>query len=948
MKSLKRLITMILAVAVMLSSMGIVALAETSFSDIADTKVAQAVDKLVGFGIITGYEDGTFKPDNQITRAEFAAIVTRMKGVADKFGADAVTGFSDLDNDESRAWARPYVKAAVDLKIINGFEDGTFRAGEPVTYEQAVKMLVCAVGYEVVAQSELNKIKITNPNATWSAGYIAAANKHGITKGVITAKISEPAARGVVAVLTSNTLDVPELKENEDGSFEKVEEEETSQTVQEIKGIVSGTYLTGIDAPTVDIAKNEIMIGTGADKQTYELTNELRDSLDFEDLIGKNVVAYYDKFDRQITKINQRNNTTTVIKEQAVDKITGDTVKYYNANGNSESVSLSGYTKIYNGKYLANDHAIIENLDTYFKNGQIELIETGGQKIAKITSYDVFVVESLDRKNERINFKYGKKYNNGNGLESFYQLPATTSSKPIFYVNNKVTEFSSLSLSAYDVINYMESPNVDGNRIKKMYVTRSSKTEKVTAGLYEDRKVELNNTEMYFTNDYANYNTGDGGSTEEKAPFDIGKSYTYYLDYTGQIAAVKYDSASQGSYKYGYVSAAGKVGSSYVVDIVSVETGAVTRYALTKNIKIDGNSVRESAVEDTLKIAKNNILNTYTNTSDVAQPVRFEADNSSLMSIDTLSTGKGGADDNFTKQINGDTDSTVTESSVKQDGTSYKMLSTGTVATKALYVPNDVTDTSSYSKLDIKVFKNSNTKRVEVFNVGSDKLVPFIIAYGAANPSHVFTVSSPYMIVTGTSYTGDKMTITGYKNAGTSPTPITVDPEYYKGSAISGGIDNYDDENDGIKKGDLIRYIENGSKIVAIEILYDASNPTQKTSTSGRKKNLKASGDSSSKYFYYGMVYATSTESKLVALSKYIPTDSESTDDKGNPDNATYFNCESSKIYELDSSGDVAYLESLPTLTSYNKESNTASTVIMITADDAEQSKAHIVYIINN
>ena len=126
MKSLKRLITMILAVAVMLSSMGIVALAETSFSDIEDSKVAQAVDKLVGFGIITGYEDGTFKPDNQITRAEFAAIVTRMKGVADNFGADAVTGFSDLDNDASRAWARPYVKAAVDLKIINGFEDGTF------------------------------------------------------------------------------------------------------------------------------------------------------------------------------------------------------------------------------------------------------------------------------------------------------------------------------------------------------------------------------------------------------------------------------------------------------------------------------------------------------------------------------------------------------------------------------------------------------------------------------------------------------------------------------------------------------------------------------------------------------------------------------------------------------------------------------------------------------
>jgi len=109
MRSLKKLITMLVAVAMILTSMGISALA-ASFSDITDQRVSEAVDKLVGFNIITGYEDGTFKPDNQITRAEFAAIVTRMKGVADNLSTDAVTGFSDLDNDSSRAWARPYVR----------------------------------------------------------------------------------------------------------------------------------------------------------------------------------------------------------------------------------------------------------------------------------------------------------------------------------------------------------------------------------------------------------------------------------------------------------------------------------------------------------------------------------------------------------------------------------------------------------------------------------------------------------------------------------------------------------------------------------------------------------------------------------------------------------------------------------------------------------------------
>ena len=49
-----------------------------------------------------------------------------MKGVADTLPKDAVTGFWDLDSDDSRAWARPYVKAAADLGIINGFPDGSF------------------------------------------------------------------------------------------------------------------------------------------------------------------------------------------------------------------------------------------------------------------------------------------------------------------------------------------------------------------------------------------------------------------------------------------------------------------------------------------------------------------------------------------------------------------------------------------------------------------------------------------------------------------------------------------------------------------------------------------------------------------------------------------------------------------------------------------------------
>ncbi len=202
MKSLRKVIGMMLALSIALSSM--VAFAEAKFSDVeAGSVVETAVVKLVDKGIISGYPDGTFKPEGAITRAEFAAVITRFKGIADSAPAGAVTGFADLDADAGAAWAKPYVKAAVDAGIINGFNDGTFRAGESVTYEQAIKMIICALGYQALADEELAKIE----NASWSAGYIAVANQKGITKDAEATDVTSPATRGVVAILTDNALE---------------------------------------------------------------------------------------------------------------------------------------------------------------------------------------------------------------------------------------------------------------------------------------------------------------------------------------------------------------------------------------------------------------------------------------------------------------------------------------------------------------------------------------------------------------------------------------------------------------------------------------------------------------------------------------------------------------------------------------------------------------------
>ncbi len=948
MKSLKRIITMILAVAVMLSSMGIVALAETSFSDIEDENVASAVNKLVGYNVITGYEDGTFKPQNEITRAEFAAIVTRMKGVADSVPAGVKTGFSDLDNDESRAWARPYVKAAVDLGVVNGFEDGTFRAGEPVTYEQAVKMLVCAIGYEIVAQSEMNKIKLTNPDATWSAGYIAAAQKHGITKGAVTAEITKPALRGVVAVLTSNSYDVPKLESSENGNGDIIYEQggatvgqDQYNTQEEIKGIVSGTCYTTLSGETANIELNQIELTVGTEKKIYDLTRELRDSMNPEDLIGKRVSAYFSKDEYAIVKIDVKNNEIITVNEQNVVRpLSGSNVKYYDENGRTKTANVSGYTFIYNGKA-----GVISDLDTLnssFDNGTIEINNT--TKTIKVSSYEVGVVHSYTAASgtspAKIRFKYGK---------ADYPVP----NDAVVYVDGRKVDSDSMTLAQYNVVNILESaPNTPGRALKKIFVTKKSATGEITQQNGIDREViftEGSNEKTYcLTNQYDNF---QGDANDDKALFDKGERFTYYFDYIGQIAAVK---QSESQYNYGYISSVVENSSdAWVVTIVSASTGTAIPYTVTKNVKIDGETVNSTRIESVLKASKTAISNSYSNTSDVAQPVRYSVDGSKLKTIDTLTTVSTGSSDSFSRMINGGADSTVSKSNIKQNGTNCSMLST---QTKALYVPDDVTDTYSYSSLALSTaLAETKTRRVEAFDVGSDNIAKFVIVYGAVDPSHMFTVKSTYMIVSGKSFVGDSLELRGYADASTTETKVEVHPDYYKGAYVTGAITDYSS----VDKGDLIRYItrkvtENGQTktyVVAIEKWFDASNPAQNadyvdSDTPLRSENKWTSADSGSRYFSYGLVCRVSADTKLLNLSKYIPTDSVSADEKDSTGNGKYFKCGSSKIYVLDSDGNVTTGAALDNINAYNKNDNTGDLAIIVSSAYADETAATIVYVI--
>ena len=170
------------------------------FSDVRDSDYfASAATVLKEFGVLDGYPDGTFKPQNSITRAEMATIACRLIAKADEAALLAgETEFIDVPRDH---WATGYINFASSTGIINGDGDGNFRPGDQVKYEEAIKMVVCSLGYG-------EDIEIDPED--WSAGYIKMATEKGITKNLIGQK-GTAATRGDIAVMAYNgaNLNIP-------------------------------------------------------------------------------------------------------------------------------------------------------------------------------------------------------------------------------------------------------------------------------------------------------------------------------------------------------------------------------------------------------------------------------------------------------------------------------------------------------------------------------------------------------------------------------------------------------------------------------------------------------------------------------------------------------------------------------------------------------------------
>ena len=167
-----------------------------TFTDVSNADYyATAAANLSEKGILTGYPDGTFGPEKTIIRAEITAVIIRMLGKdADAKALGGTASFADVDVTN---WASGYIALASKEGIVNGY-GAEFKPQNPVKFEEAITMVVRAVGLENEVEKDA---------ADWSKGYLDVAREKGILNGLTGSK-GESATRGDVAVMVYNGLNM--------------------------------------------------------------------------------------------------------------------------------------------------------------------------------------------------------------------------------------------------------------------------------------------------------------------------------------------------------------------------------------------------------------------------------------------------------------------------------------------------------------------------------------------------------------------------------------------------------------------------------------------------------------------------------------------------------------------------------------------------------------------
>ena len=396
MKNLKKILALVLAFACAFTMF-----AGAAFTDQADIKVEnEVVDTLIELGVINGYTDGSFKPNDTVTRAEMAKMIYVLRtgnSDASAYNNDK-TSFTDVNGH----WAAGFIKYCQSVGIIAGQSATKFAPDQTVTAQEAAKMLLVTLGYDA------NKAGLVGIN--WASKTNALADENGLLDDVNTS-FTGPCPRQYAAQLIYNAIDTPTVVWRDDAYTnvtllgddnktvgEKFMNLKKTTAVLEDVSKTSGkeTFELTLDKSTVD--ENKTTDDKG--KALYNFTDVKKD---YSDLKYQMVTVLYKNNDKSkvygVYATKDNTQQTGILKDLKMDgvKVKLDGTKYDLAK--TTTVYVNGYKinddiKTFVAKY-GDDSSTKYQDAAYMQPTEVKLLATDGSTDYSILNVKTFAVAQV-------------------------------------------------------------------------------------------------------------------------------------------------------------------------------------------------------------------------------------------------------------------------------------------------------------------------------------------------------------------------------------------------------------------------------------------------------------------------------------------------------------------------------------------------------------------------
>ncbi|HOW22967.1 MAG TPA: S-layer homology domain-containing protein [Sedimentibacter sp.] len=500
---MKKVLSLVLVIAMILSSFSFAFAAK--FEDV-EGDYEEAIDTLVALGVITGYEDGTFRPNQVVTRAEMAKLIVEILGYG-----DLVSGAKSNFADTQGHWADPWIAIASGRGLVLGDGDGNFRPNDTVSYDEAITMVVRALGYT----DDSNELK----NMTWPTNFKVKASELDLLDGI--KAIAGGADRGGVAQLLFNALDAVLVTVDVDGN---------------VTAIFDTIY---VDGETV--RENRILLSRLAERDNIQKVEPKHLDKDHKDYLGDIVDLTPYMYQDIDVYLNDDGEVVYVSKVNS-DVLEGEFRRFTTGDGNAGKV----YVRI-DGKNKAYDIVVDDDKLPVFYNGvEVKMTEgqmeaEGGDPVNLHTAAARFVLNDDDD----IVGIVATKFTGAKRVENEYNGKAKFEGIALPLDDDDEVDYDKLTVTgAVDSLEDIEVDDVIVLFAGAGERTPTKDTEKLVIQVVRDTvegKITRTNSDDQFYIDGKYYSESEFAQYE----FEVGEEGTYFLDHQGKLVDFEEDDADE-------------------------------------------------------------------------------------------------------------------------------------------------------------------------------------------------------------------------------------------------------------------------------------------------------------------------------------------------------------------------------------------------------------------